>query len=96
MFRKPLVVCHDAAVHALTVLGFEVTADRPDYLEGVRPRKTNLIWGNPGGERVQIWLKPADEEGTRVIVTTQKAVAGYIGQKNWDRDVLQQMSEELR
>jgi len=90
-----MAACHAAALDALSVLGFEVKKDEPNYVEGVRPRRMNLIWGNPGGERVMVWLMPTSSDETRVRIRTEKSFVGLVGQKNWDSDVAQQMTESL-
>ena len=95
LFPNPAAACHGAALDALSVLGFEVKTNEPNYVEGVRPRRMNLFWGTPGGERVRVWLKPAGADETRVVIGTEKSFVGLIGQKNWDRDVAQQMTESL-
>lgn len=95
LFRHPAAACHAATLDALSVLGFDVEENEPDYVEGVRPRRANLLWGNPGGERVKVRLKSVAPDETRVVITTQKSFVGLIGQKNWDRDVAQQMTETL-
>ena len=77
------------------MFGFDVKTDQPDYVEGVRPRKFNLIWGNPGGERVRVWLTPTGSEETRVVITSERAVLGMVAQKNWVRDMAHQMTESL-
>ena len=95
MFQRPLADCHAAALDAFSVFGFDVKTDQPDYVEGVRPRKLNLIWGNPGGERVRVWLTPTGSEETRVVITSERAVLGMVAQKNWVRDMAHQMTESL-
>ena len=95
LFRHPATACHAAALDALSVLGFDIEENEPDYVEGVRPRRANLIWGNPGGERVRVRLNSIAPDETRVVISTQKSFVGLIGQKNWDRDVAQQMTESL-
>jgi hypothetical protein len=95
VFKNSSTACHTAAVNALTVLGFDVKKDEPDYVEGVRPRHMNLIWGAAGGERVMIWLVPVDEARTRVVVDTDRSFVGLVGQKHWDEDVTRQMTASL-
>jgi len=95
LLRKPTAACHEAALTALSVDGFDVKKNEPDYIEGARPRRMNLIWGTPGGETIAVWLKPAGPDSTRVIVKTEKSLVGLVGQKNWGDDVIRQMTEEL-
>jgi hypothetical protein len=94
VFAQPLEKTRQGAVDALVVLGFDLKKQDPAYIEGFRPRKIGLFVGS-GGETVGVWLEPVGDQQTRVRVDTAKSLAGIVGQKNWDAEVLAQMEKTL-
>jgi len=94
VFTQPVEKTRQGAVDALVVLGFDVKKQDPAYVEGFRPRKIGLFVGS-GGETVGVWLEPVGDQQTRVRVDTAKSLAGIVGQKNWDADVVAQMEKTL-
>jgi hypothetical protein len=94
VFAQPLEKTRQGAVDALVVLGFDLKKQDPAYIEGFRPRKIGLFVGS-GGETVGVWLEPVGDQQTRVRVDTAKSLAGIVGQKNWDAEVLTQMEKTL-
>jgi hypothetical protein len=94
VFPQPLDRARQEVVNTLAVLGFDVKKQEPTYLEGFRPRKVGLLVGS-GGETVGVWLEPAGDRRTRVRVDTAKSLAGFVGQKNWDKEVLAELEKAL-
>jgi len=94
VFAQPLEKTRQGALDALVVLGFDVKKQDPAYVEGFRPRKIGLLVGS-GGETVGVWLEPVGDQQTRVRVDTAKSLAGIVGQKKWDAEVLAQMEKTL-
>lgn len=93
-FSQPIAKTHQVALDSLVVLGFDIQTDRPQYVEGFRPRKVGLFVGS-GGETVGVWLEPVGDSGTRVEVDTARSFVGIAGQKVWDDDVLNEMEKAL-
>lgn len=93
-FDKPVAPVHDAAVHALTARGFEITRNEPLYIEGFRSRKIGLFVGS-GGETVGVWLMGESAQRTGVRIDTAKSMVGYVGQKDWTEAILSDMRHEL-
>ncbi len=93
-FAQPVAKVHQVAVDSLVVLGFDVKVDKPDYVEGSRPRKVGLFVGS-GGETVGVWLAPIGDAATRVEVDTARSFVGIAGQKVWDDEVLNEMEKAL-
>ena len=85
----------EAAADALVVLGFEVKKIESTYVEGFHPRKVGLTEGSSGGETVGVWLETVDASTTRVLVRTAKSLAGSVGQKNWDNEIIAEMHTAL-
>jgi hypothetical protein len=94
VFQQPIERVQKAAVDALVVTGFDVTKQEPTYVEGFRPRKVGLFVGS-GGETVGIWLTKQGPNKTEVKVDTAKSFVGMVGQKNWDTEILNEMTKLL-
>jgi len=95
VFQQPIEGVQRAAVDALVVTGFDVTKQEPTYVEGFRPRKVGFILVGSGGETVGIWLASQGPNKTEVRVDTAKSLAGIAGQKNWDAEILNEMTKSL-
>ena len=89
VFAQPVAGVRNAAMAALTANGFDIRKDEPLYIEGHRPVKIGFLIGS-GGESAGIWLE-AEGAGTRVWVSTAKSLLAYLGQKNWDDEILAEM-----
>jgi hypothetical protein len=94
VFDKPIDRAQSAAVDALVTTGFDITKKEPTYVEGFRPRKFGLLVGS-GGETVGVWLVVQGAEKTEVRVDTTKSLMGIAGQRNWDSDVMAEISKTL-
>jgi hypothetical protein len=94
VFDQPVEQVQKAAVDALVVTGFKVNKEQSGYVEGFRPRKVGLFVGS-GGETVGVWLMALGPDRTEVRVKTAKSFAGRAGQKNWDDEVLAELSKSL-
>jgi len=94
VFQQPIEQVQKAAVDALVVTGFNVTKQEPTYVEGFRPRKVGFFVGS-GGETVGIWLASQGPNKTEVRVDTAKSFVGIVGQKNWDAEILNEMTKSL-
>ena len=94
VFEQPIAKTQQAAVDALTVVGCEIKQQEPSYVEGSRPHKMGLFVGS-GGETVKVTLVSLEPQNTSVTVKTEKSFVGFAGQKNWDKQVLEEMTKEL-
>jgi hypothetical protein len=94
VFQQPIEKVQKAAVDAMVVTGFDVTKQEATYVEGFRPRKVGLFVGS-GGETVGIWLSSIAPDKTEVKVNTAKSFVGYVGQKEWDQEILAEMTKSL-
>jgi hypothetical protein len=94
VFPQPIEKVQKAAVDALVVTGFDITKQRPVYVEGFRPRKFGFVVGS-GGETVGVWLTEQGANKTKVKVDTAKSFVGIVGQKNWDIEIFNEMSKSL-
>jgi type IV pilus biogenesis protein CpaD/CtpE len=94
VFQQPIEQVQKAAVDSLVVTGFDVTKQEPTYVEGFRPRKMGFFVGS-GGETVGIWLTSQGPNKTEVRVDTAKSFVGIVGQKNWETEILNEMTESL-
>jgi type IV pilus biogenesis protein CpaD/CtpE len=94
VFQQPIEQVQKAAVDALVGTGFNVAKQEPTYVEGFRPRKVGLFVGS-GGETVGIRLASQGPNKTEVRVDTVKSFVGIVGQKNWDAEILNEMTKSL-
>jgi hypothetical protein len=94
VFGKPSAVVQKAAIDSLVVAGFEIQKTEPLYVEGMRPHRVGLVVGS-GGETVGVWLEPLGDSRTRVRVDTAKSLLGIAGQRNWNEDILNEMTKSL-
>jgi hypothetical protein len=94
MLENSLAETNRAAVDALTVLGFEIEENTDTYVEGHRPHKIGLFVGS-GGETVGVWLEAISDKQTKVKIDTAKSFAGYVGQKDWDEEMIAEMRKFL-
>ena len=94
VFEHSLGDTKRAAVDALTVLGFEIEEDTNNYVEGHRPHKVGLFVGS-GGETVGVWLESLSQEKTAVKVDTAKSFVGFVGQEDWDEEIIGEMKKSL-
>ena len=94
VFQQPIEKVQIAAVDALVVTGFDLKKQELKYVEGFRPRKIGLIVGS-GGETVGIWLTEQGTNKTSVKIDTAKSFVGIIGQKNWNAEIMNEMTRNL-
>lgn len=94
VFEQPIAKAQQAAVDALAVVGCDIKKQEPTYVEGRRPNKMGLFVGS-GGETVKVWLEALEPQKTSVKVKTEKSFVGVAGQKNWDKQVLDEMAKGL-
>jgi hypothetical protein len=94
VFEQPIERVQKAAVDALIVTGFEVKKQESTYVEGFRPRKVGLVVGS-GGETVGVWLTSQGPNKTGIRVDTAKSLVGVAGQKNWNNEILYEMTKTL-
>lgn len=94
IFQNSLTETNRAAVDALTVLGFEIEETTNTYVQGHRPHKMGLFVGS-GGETVGIWLESISDLQTKVKVDTAKSFVGYVGQEDWDEEIIAEMEKFL-
>lgn len=93
-FENSLAETNRAAVDALTVLGFEIEETTDTYVQGHRPHKVGLLVGS-GGETVGVWLESVSDQETKVKVDTAKSFVGYVGQEDWDEEIVVEMRKFL-
>ncbi|MCA9405725.1 MAG: hypothetical protein KC684_04250 [Candidatus Omnitrophica bacterium] len=74
------------ALDALIVNGFELQEQSEGYIQGKRPNKIGLFVGS-GGEIIGIWLESVSDNKTRVLIRKKKTMMGYVGQKNWEKEI---------
>jgi len=94
VFEQPIERVQKAAVDAIVVNGFDVTKQEPTYVEGYRPRKLGLFIAS-GGETVGIWLDAQGANRTGVRVDTARSLVGWVGQENWNIEILYEMLKSL-
>ena len=94
LFKAAPDAVQKAAIIALVANGFEVTKQDARYIEGTRPRKVGLLVGS-GGETAAIWIEPVDGNSSRVHVDTARTFVGGAGQKNWDSEIIVEMTKAL-
>ncbi len=94
VLEYPIEKVQQAAVNSLAVIGCDIVKQDPAYVEGHRPNKIGLFVGS-GGETVRVWLEALDPQKTNVKVKTAKSFVGMAGQKNWDKQVMNEISAEL-
>lgn len=94
VFQQPIDKVQKASVDALTVTGFTIKKQEPTYVEGSRPRKMGLFVGS-GGETLGVWLAAQAPDKTEVKVKTAKTFAGRAGQKDWDAEVMAEITKAL-
>jgi hypothetical protein len=93
VFEAPMAKVREQAVNALTVLGCEFKKQLPDYLEGKRSRKIGVMVGS-GGETLRVWLSEVEGK-TEVRVSTDKTFVGGAGQKNWDKEIIEELKKGM-
>lgn len=94
VFQQPVEKVRKAAADALEVTGFDIKKQEPAYVEGFRPHKVGFFVGS-GGETVGVWLSERAHDKTEVRVTTAKSLVGIAGQKNWDDEVISEITKTL-
>lgn len=94
VFDQPAEKVQKAAVDALVVLGCGLKKQEPTYVEGKRTRKVGAFVGS-GGETLRVWLDTAQPEKTAVRVSSEKTFLGMAGQKNWDDQIVAEMTKVL-
>ena len=94
IFKQPIEIIYKSAIDALFVNGFDITKQEQTYVEGYRPVKRGLF-ASSGGETVGIWMVKQGPNMTEVMIDTAKSLGGQIGQKNWDADILREMTNTL-
>ena len=91
---KPDAV-HAAALQALASIGCEIKKDTPDAIEAKRPNKAGLAVGS-GGEKLFVAIKDMGDGKTELKVITKKTMLGIVGQKLWNLEVAQQISDAVK
>jgi len=94
VFDQPIEKVKQAAVDALVANGFNINKQEPTYIQGSRPHKVGLFVGS-GGETAGVWLEKLDDNRTSVKVSTAESLAGNMGQKSWDGEILTGMTKIL-
>src|SRR5262245_50935206 len=94
LFKAPPDAVKKAAVVGLVTTGFEITKEDAGYVEGFRPRKMGMFVGS-GGETAGVWIVPVDSTTSRVHVDTARSFLGVAGQKNWDSEILVELTKVL-
>lgn len=94
-FLQPSVLVEQAALDAMAVSGFLVTSHSPELLQGYRPRVFGSTTCNPGGETAAIWLQETSPTTTLVWAATNKTSFGFICQKDWSADLLQEIESSF-
>ena len=92
-FDQPIAAVQVQAVNALTVLGCEFKKQLPNYVEGKRVRKVGVFVGS-GGETLRVWLAEVGGK-IEVRVSTSKTFVGGAGQKNWDKQIVEEITKGL-
>ena len=91
---KPEAI-HAAALQALAGIGCEIKKDTPLAIEAKRPNKVGLAVGS-GGEKLFVELKDKGDGKTELKVTTKKTLLGIVGQKLWNDEVANQISNAVK
>jgi len=94
VFPQPIVKVQKASVDALAVTGFDIQVNEATHVQGFRPHKVGAFVGS-GGETMGVWLTALEPEKTEVKVKTAKSMVGMAGQKNWDDDVMAEITKAL-
>jgi len=94
VFNQPIAKTQRAAVNALVVIGCDIKKQEPTYVEGHRPLKMGLIVGS-GNETVKVSLATVSPQKTSVNVKTEKSFVGGAGQKDWSKQILDEMTKAL-
>lgn len=91
---QPLARAKQAASNALVTLGCKLKKDEAKYLEGKRSNKIGVAVGS-GGETLKVWLTEVSPTQTRIKVSTSKSMVGYVGQRNWDDEMIAEIKKDL-
>jgi hypothetical protein len=94
-FKASTVAVQRAAIHALVVNGFKVSKETPTYVEGKRPRLVGVFVGS-GGETAGVWIDALDSTTSIVRVHTGKAGTEFVGQQNWDSEIIIETTKALK
>ena len=76
------------------VIGCDIKKQEPTYVEGHRPLKMGLIVGS-GHETDKVSLATVSPQKTSVNVKTEKSFVGGAGQKDWSKQILDEMTKAL-
>jgi len=94
-FHKSPIIVEQAVLDAMAVSGFVITKHNSELLQGYRPRVYGSATCNPGGETASIWLE-GNPSMTNLWILTEKSSSGLWCQKDWTRDLLQEIDSILR
>lgn len=94
VYDRPIEEVRPAAARALAFVGCKLEVQEPFFITGHRPNKFGLFVGS-GGENVKVFLYPESTNQTKVWVDTDKTFVGIVGQKDWNQQVLEEMTREL-
>ncbi|MCH6256766.1 hypothetical protein MLD52_09425 [Puniceicoccaceae bacterium K14] len=83
-----------ASKQALVAIGCKIKKEQPDFIEAKRPNKIGVAVGS-GGEILKINFKIIDENNTEITVATKKTMAGYVGQRLWSEELLENIKTIL-
>ena len=83
-----------ATLVAMQKVGFKIKKEDGLKIEGKRSNKVGLAVGS-GGEKMRAEILPMDGGQTGVFVRTKKTFVGIVGQKNWDDEVMELITESL-
>jgi len=84
----------EATLAAMQKNGFSLKDMAGMSIEGKRSNKVGLMVGS-GGEKMYADIKALENGMTEVRVRTKKTFVGLAGQKNWDDEVMDMISEAL-
>ena len=86
---------HAAALEALASIGCKIKKDNPLRIEAKRPNKVGLAVGS-GGEKLFVSIKDLGDGSSEVTVVTKKTMVGVVGQKLWNEEVAQLISDAFK
>ena len=94
VYQHPIEEVRPAAARALNFVGCKVETQEDFYITGKRPNKMGFFVGS-GGETVKVFLYPQSTNQTQVWVDTDLSFVGIVGQKDWNKEVIDEMTHIL-
>lgn len=83
---------HASALEALASIGCKIKKDSPLSIDAKRPNKVGLAVGS-GGEKLFVNIKDLGNGTSEVTVITKKTMVGMAGQKLWNKEIAQLISD---